>query len=124
MNRLRARLKKGQSLVEFAIVLPLFLFIIMVILDLGRAVYYYSAIHNAVREGARYGVTDPSTVNIMNATQRLVTGLDVTPVVTITSDEIQVSIDYPYHAITPVLFLITGSDTFTLHGQATMVREP
>jgi Flp pilus assembly protein TadG len=120
---MRAKFKKGQGLVEFAIVLPLFLFIIMLILDLGRAVYYYSAIHNAVREGARYGITDPNAAQIFNATQRLVTGLDVTPVVTITTDEIQVSIDYPYRAITPVLFLITGSDTYTLHSQAIMVRE-
>ncbi len=44
--------KHGQSLVEFAILLPVFLLIVVVIFDLGRAVYYYSVIFNAAREGA------------------------------------------------------------------------
>lgn len=43
----------GQSLVEFALTIPLILFIIFVFIDLGRAIYYYSALNNAVREGAR-----------------------------------------------------------------------
>lgn len=41
----------GQSLVEFAIVLPVLLLLVVMIFDLGRAVYYSSAIHNAAREG-------------------------------------------------------------------------
>ena len=56
MKTLRTR---GQSLVEIAILLPLLLLIFMLMLDLGRAVYYYSVIHNAAREGARYGVIHP-----------------------------------------------------------------
>lgn len=46
----------GQSLVEFALVLPLILLIIFVFIDLGRIVYFYSALNNAVREGARYAI--------------------------------------------------------------------
>ncbi len=51
--------KRGQTLVEFALILPLFLFLVVVIFDFGRAVYYYSAIQNAAREGARYGAIHP-----------------------------------------------------------------
>jgi Flp pilus assembly protein TadG len=51
--------QQGQSLVEFAIILPVFILLAVVIFDFGRAVYYYSAIHNAAREGARYGVIHP-----------------------------------------------------------------
>jgi Flp pilus assembly protein TadG len=47
--------QRGQSLVEFAFILPAFLLLSIIIFDLGRGVYYYSAIHNAAREGARYG---------------------------------------------------------------------
>jgi len=45
---------RGQSLVEMAITLPVFLLLVLGFIDLGRAVYYYSALGNAVREGARF----------------------------------------------------------------------
>ncbi len=45
---------RGQGLVEFALVLPLILLVIIVFIELGRIVYFYSALNNAVREGARY----------------------------------------------------------------------
>jgi Flp pilus assembly protein TadG len=44
----------GQGLVEFALILPLILLIIIVFIELGRIIYFYSALNNAVREGARY----------------------------------------------------------------------
>lgn len=46
----------GQSLIEFALLLPLIVFLGLGFLDLGRAVFYYSSLSNAVREGARDGV--------------------------------------------------------------------
>ena len=46
----------GQTLIEFALIIPVFLLLVFGLLDLGRAVYYYSAIHNAAREGARYSI--------------------------------------------------------------------
>jgi hypothetical protein len=49
----------GQSLIEFGLLLPVFLLFIVVVFDLGRAVYYYSAIHNAAREGVRFGAVHP-----------------------------------------------------------------
>jgi Flp pilus assembly protein TadG len=49
----------GQSLVEFGLILPIILLIIIIFIDLGRIVYYYSALNNAVREGARYGIVTP-----------------------------------------------------------------
>ncbi len=47
---------KGQSLVEMALTLPLLLLVVLGFIDLGRAVYYYSALGNAVREGARFAI--------------------------------------------------------------------
>lgn len=47
----------GQSLVEFALILPLLLMFSFFILDFSRAIYYYSSLQNAAREGARFGVT-------------------------------------------------------------------
>lgn len=66
----------GQSLVELALLLPLLILIFMFILDLGRVVYYYSALQNAVREGARYGVVFPEDITgIEAAVQEKAVGL-------------------------------------------------
>ena len=48
-----ARWPTGQALVEFALVFPLIVLLLLGIFDLGRAVYAYSTIANAARQGAR-----------------------------------------------------------------------
>lgn len=50
----------GQALVEFALVFPILVFLLMGMFDLGRAVYAYSVLGSAAREGARYGTIDPN----------------------------------------------------------------
>lgn len=57
------RASSGQTLVEFALVFPLILLIVVVFIDLGRIVYYHSALSNAVREGARYAIVHQFTTN-------------------------------------------------------------
>lgn len=44
---------RGQSLVEFALILPVLLLLLFGILDLGRGVYAYNTISNAAHQGAR-----------------------------------------------------------------------
>jgi Flp pilus assembly protein TadG len=44
----------GQSLVEFALALPVLLLILLGLADFGRAFYYTTAIANAARAGAEY----------------------------------------------------------------------
>lgn len=48
------RVSTAQSVLEFALVLPLFFFMVTAIFDLGRAVLASSTLNNAAREGARY----------------------------------------------------------------------
>lgn len=64
---IRSKLQ-AQTLVEFALLLPVFLLFVIVVFDLGRAVYYYSAVHNAAREGARYGIIHPNDAPGMQST--------------------------------------------------------
>jgi hypothetical protein len=48
----------GQALVEFALVIPLFLLMLVAIFDLGRAVFAYNTLTNAAREGARFAIVN------------------------------------------------------------------
>lgn len=50
------RLSTGQTLVEYAIIVPIFLLIVLMLVDLGQAVFFYSSMQNAAREGARYAI--------------------------------------------------------------------
>ncbi len=50
----------GQSVVEFALVLPFLLLIFMGAIDLSRAFQTIVVVTNASRVGARYGATHPT----------------------------------------------------------------
>jgi len=49
---------RGQALVEFALVLPIFLLVMVALFDLGRAVFAYNTLTNAAREGARIAIVN------------------------------------------------------------------
>jgi Flp pilus assembly protein TadG len=48
----------GQGLVEFALVLPVFVFVLVALFDLGRGVFAFNTITNAAREGARLAIVN------------------------------------------------------------------
>ncbi len=49
----------GQSLVEFALIFPLIILLLMGLFDIGRAVLYYTTLNSAVREGTRLAIVQP-----------------------------------------------------------------
>ena len=51
--RRRRRDPRGQTLIEFALVLPIFLLMLFGMIDMGRFVYGHSTLSQAAREGAR-----------------------------------------------------------------------
>jgi hypothetical protein len=55
---IKRRTSQGQSLVEVAIIFPIVLFLLLGFFDLGRAVFYYASLSNAVREGTRAGIVN------------------------------------------------------------------
>jgi Flp pilus assembly protein TadG len=59
---------EGSQLLEFALVLPLLLVMIIGIADFGGAYNLKQKLNNAVREGARYAAGQSSNVNDINTT--------------------------------------------------------
>lgn len=51
-NRSRAR-SRGQSLVEFALVFPIIILLVVAFAEVGRAVFAYNTIANAARQAVR-----------------------------------------------------------------------
>ena len=54
---------EGQALIEFALILPLFLLLLFGMIDFGRAYSASVTLTNAAREGARYGVIQPTNTS-------------------------------------------------------------
>ena len=48
--------RHGQAMVEFALIAPLFFFLLFAIIEGGRFVFYYEMVSSATREGARYAI--------------------------------------------------------------------
>lgn len=122
--------KRGQSLVEFALTVPILTLLIVGTLDLGRAYFAYMSITNAAREGARYAVNYPpnsySAQIIARAKNEVdpnfinVTNLTVTATCNVTcgrKDTAVVQVTYPFRLFTTVVF---GGGTITLTAKQQM----
>jgi Flp pilus assembly protein TadG len=64
-DRGRRGRRRGQSLVELTLTMPLMLLLMLGTIDMGRMFFDYIQLRNAVREGAGYGTRFPTeTANI------------------------------------------------------------
>jgi len=54
VKNMKQNIFRGQAIIEFAIVLPILLLILVGILEVGRMVFIYSAVSNASRNAVRY----------------------------------------------------------------------
>lgn len=84
---------RGQSLVEFALIFPVVLFLLLGFLDIGRAIFYYSSLSNAVREGTRAGIVNRGYIQDVKSGgdlgKAVMTANPVCPVVNPTHDTLR-----------------------------------
>jgi Flp pilus assembly protein TadG len=126
---------RGQTLVEFALVLPIFLVVVIGVFDLGRAVFSYNTLTNGVREGARLAAVNQEVDSVQSRTsnQAITLGLtnaDITVSYVVDdgtdpSDnaacaspialdcQVVVRASYSWSAITPLIGQLIGPQTFT-----------
>ena len=116
---------RGQALVEFAIILPVFFLLVAGMFDFGLGIYSDLTLVNAAREGARVGVIDPGNTAAVEQRVRAMAGnLDDSKLkVTVTcerpsgstfsscttpkwmpGDATRVTVDYNYSMFFPILF--------------------
>lgn len=126
------RHRRGQALVEFAVVLPIFVFLLFGLIDIGRLVYVNNAIAQAAREAARWGsvqgrsasVTSRATIQsyalnsmaaVPDATVTVtcedVTGTTLTECSSV--DLLDVQISSQVSLLTPVVAQLLGAQTYS-----------
>ena len=117
----QARRQRGQTMVEFAIILPLLLLLLLGILQLGVVFNNYVTLTDAVRAGARQGAVGRSVADpVGSAVSRVRTsaaGLDQAKLsVSVTSpwtqgSNVTVTASYPYNISLLGLVVKSGSLT-------------
>lgn len=131
MMRFTRRERRGQTLVEFALIIPIFLLIVLGIFDLGRAVFTYSTISNASREASRLGMVDQVEDHLKQEAVDAAAGVDLVlddvTVVFLSPDEAGpcnmsgtmyqciavVTVEYDFNAATPGVAATVGDITLS-----------
>ena len=116
LNRLAGRPGKredGQSLVEFALVVPIFLLVLFSIVDFGMAFHAWITVTNSAREGARVGAVRASSADIEQRVRDTATSLDqanlsvgITNAGGLPGESVVVDVSYDYSLMTPLADLL------------------
>ena len=70
--------RRGAALVEFALVAPIFLLLVVGSIEFGRAIMVQEALTNASREGVRTGIEDGSlTTDVTTAVNNYLTDMSI-----------------------------------------------
>lgn len=121
--RARLRSRRGQSLVEFALILPVLMIMVFGIIDFGLGLRSYISLTNATREGARFAAigntagaypancNGTSNTTVVGRVCYTIEGLDLADLTSVSvtypngqmpGNSVVVSADYTYNYITPV----------------------
>ena len=132
----------GQAIVEFALILPVLLLLILGLINVALAIEQENTLANAAREGARYAIVHGSTATspigpCSSCTNATVTSIVANAAVSVPS--VSVTIDYPDNSNDrgnrvsvdatapfvpiPAQYLLNGALTVTLRGGSLMVIE-
>ena len=122
----------GQSLAEFAIVVPIFLIVVFGAVDFSLGLKAWLTVTNASREGARVLVLGQTCTQVTNQTKTVAASLSPPVTVTITpgscagvtGDAMTVKVSYTYRSVTPLghfTQLLTGP--ITMSSSSTMRHE-
>jgi hypothetical protein len=133
------RSSRGATLVEFALVAPMFFLVLFSIVEAARFVFYYEMLNNATRDGARYAIVhgansfdptgppnDPGGADVIARVKQSALGIlgsavSVTPTWTPAKNErgttVTVHASYSYASVIPIVPL----PRITVEAESTLV---
>lgn len=117
---------RGQALVEFALILPILLLLIVGAMEFGLIIHQYMVVTEAAREGARsaaVGGSDGVVTSVVTTAASQIPAnqltISVSPGTRVRGNGVTVTVGTPVHTITKLIspFFPAG---FTVQGVATM----
>jgi Flp pilus assembly protein TadG len=128
--------ENGQSMVEFALILPILLLIVCGIMDFGWILYNQLALSNSARDGARFAVVNTTPTNrialinseVLSVTPAsLQTGLVITITYSNTTTpllgDVTVLLTTNVKVLTPLLGIYYSNQQKSIHASVTMKVE-
>lgn len=133
---MRRQTADGSATVEFALVLPLFVMLLLGLVEFGLAIWHQEILTNASREGARAGIVasveGPTYADITAVVQAYLSSAGLDPAVTEIDisglegsfgDPLTVEVRYPHSFfVLPNLLSSLGS-SLILHAKTVMLLE-
>jgi Flp pilus assembly protein TadG len=120
------RNSRGQALVEFALVIPIFLLLVLGMMDVGIVLNQYLVVTEAAREGVRSAALGSSdTISIAVAKSAAATidqgnlQVSVLPTVKIRGASVTVTVSNPVKIVTPLISAFFPAN-FQVQGVAVM----
>jgi Flp pilus assembly protein TadG len=127
------REQKGQSLVEFALVLPLILLLICGIVDLGRLLFAYSSLNMTAQESVRLGglgKTDAEirdyAINHVSIGKLDASGVKIEPKESTrkSGQDVKVTLSYSLPFITPIMSKIIPAPVLSANSTIRVETSP
>ena len=111
---------KGQSVVEFAMILPILMLILVGTIEFGRFYNAWLMVSHASREGARVASLGGTNVQVEERVDAVMAAFDTARISVLVSpnvtrargDMVTVTVNYDIDPMTPMIGVITGG---TLH---------
>jgi Flp pilus assembly protein TadG len=111
--------ERGQSLVEMALILPIFVLVLVAIFDLGHVVWVNDTLGNAAREAARYAIvhgdktTGGTKQDIKDVAIDWASNAGASATVTVCggtgcTGDTDLGVSFPYSRGTPVTVTVSG----------------
>lgn len=119
---------KGQAMVEFALILPILLLLVMGIAEFGMMFNAYLSVQNATREGARIGIvgaTDEEMEERILSTspslreERMAITIEPNSNTRTSGETLRVLVDYDYQMTVPFIGILFGGSV-NLSGESSM----
>ena len=129
MRTIRAILKKkrGQAIVEFALILPVFILILLGIMEFGLVFHQYLVVTAASREGARVaalGGSDAETLTMVNTSAVSINSGQLTTTITpanrVKGQTVSVQVTNPVTIRAPLIAQVFPQNPFPVTGTTIM----
>lgn len=119
--------KRGQAMVEFALVLPILLIILLGIMEFGLVFHEYLVVTHAAREGARVAVLGGTDAEILSTVTSAADSIDrgsltttIVPGVRVRGEQVTVQVTNAVPLITPLFSAIFPQNPFPVSGTSIM----
>lgn len=127
MRRANLKNKRGQAMVEFALVLPILLLLLLGIMEFGLVFHEYLVVTHAAREGSRVATLGGSDAEIMTTVSNAAASIDrgalsttIVPAVRVRGNQVSVRVTNPVPIMTPLFSAIFPQNPFPVSGTSIM----